>query len=264
MTTGYVFRVENEAMVWFLQQVSETGALTHLKVESKEFEPRGMEFLYKVGAWNVGLVALVMGGGRYGERGLTREHAAVVVGCGLLNVARMLSVRCLGGRLEGRGWQGMREEGVKGSLLVLLSRDRWVRLDGMVDDLKAVTGGSWLMEETADETVIGQLTCLLVWLGVIVLCSATWLEQVVIVGMAVLNHVVMSWQMRSTRIRRQGMTMNETAVTIDDSKGEDGLRDYERRTEMADELIKEFGRRDWAEQLGLVRPASGKTQNLMM
>ena len=33
---------------------------------------------------------------------------------------------------------------------------------------------------------------------------------------------------------------------------------------MADELIKEFGRRDWAEQLGLVRPASGKTQNLMM
>ena len=249
-------------MVWFLQQVSETGALTYLRVESKEFEPRGMQFLYSVAAWNVGLVAVVMGGGRKAD--WLREHVAVLVGCGLLFVARVLSVWCVGGRLEGRGWKGMREEGVRGSLLVLLSRDRWVRLDGMVDDLKAVTSGGWMMEETPEEVVIWQLACLLVWLGIIVLCSATWMEQVIIVGLAVLNHMVMSWQMRSTRIRRIGMTINETAIAIDESKGEDGVKDYERRTAMADELIKEFGRRDWAEQLGLVRPTSGKIHNLTM
>ncbi|KAF9525596.1 hypothetical protein CPB83DRAFT_859270 [Crepidotus variabilis] len=46
-------------------------------------------------------------------------------------------------------WKRAREPGVKSDLLVLLSQDQWVRMKGIVDDLKAATSGQWLHDQTA-------------------------------------------------------------------------------------------------------------------
>jgi hypothetical protein len=55
---------------------------------------------------------------------------------------------------------GALEPDVQGDLLVLLSQDRWVRIRGLVDDLKAMTSGSWLREATASEQVVTTLATL--------------------------------------------------------------------------------------------------------
>jgi hypothetical protein len=57
---------------------------------------------------------------------------------------------------------GALEPGVKGDLLVLLSQDRWVRIRGLVDDLKAVASGSWLRKPTALEQFMTTLATILV------------------------------------------------------------------------------------------------------
>ncbi|KAK0488374.1 hypothetical protein EDD18DRAFT_1420251 [Armillaria luteobubalina] len=41
------------------------------------------------------------------------------------------------------GWKGTHEIS-QGDLLILLSQDRWMRLQELADDLKAVTAGQWL------------------------------------------------------------------------------------------------------------------------
>jgi hypothetical protein len=65
-------------------------------------------------------------------------------------------------KLTLRGRFGALEPGVNGDLLVLLSQDRWVRIRGLVDDLKAVTSASWLRETTAAESSATTFATLLV------------------------------------------------------------------------------------------------------
>lgn len=63
------------------------------------------------------------------------------------------------------GWKGASEPGVKGDLLVLLGQDRWVRIQGAVDDLKAVTSGQWLRDMTLAEASVIAIATVLVYLN---------------------------------------------------------------------------------------------------
>jgi hypothetical protein len=62
------------------------------------------------------------------------------------------------------GWKGA-EKGAHGDLLVTLSQDRWVRMQGLVDDLKAETSGQWLCEETVVEGFATGFETLLVYVS---------------------------------------------------------------------------------------------------
>ena len=62
------------------------------------------------------------------------------------------------------GWKGAPEPDVHGDLLVLLSQDHWVRIRGLVDDLKAVTAGQWLRDETTLESYCLRCAMLLVFI----------------------------------------------------------------------------------------------------
>ncbi|RMZ84639.1 hypothetical protein DV737_g1211, partial [Chaetothyriales sp. CBS 132003] len=276
MTTGYVFRVENEATVHFLQAIGITGALTHLKVRRKgsgeggeageggeggeageggEGGPGGddgdgtqqqqqkkpaptrlsllwsrpmvflllavlvhvvalvatIDSLDRLSTWTPSpLVRLLLSAtpavlltvnlalpalgprrmeiaafslfstafclliqfsippGYVHEQGAPALSLPFALSLLSLLVSRILFFYALGQRTRPLpGWHGAAEPGVRGSLLVLLSRDRWARLDGQVDDLKAVTSGSWLQPPTPLQQVCTQLSCLLVWLGVV-------------------------------------------------------------------------------------------------
>ena len=304
MTTGYVFRVENEATVFFLQSIGTTGALTHLKV----CHIKGAQSSVVVDYVLVGLALVSVYYAMVGPLG-TRQSSSlplwppltlllsrlmfssagrtpittalfstivntviIVLICDdmqeRMSKAFQISLLCLFiSRLmfayvlcqrSKPVWHGATEPGVKGSLLVLLSRDRWVRLDGDVDDLKAVTSGSWLQPATVWQESLGQASCLLVWLSVIFALSAETAEKTLLVLMVLVRHVVTGYYTRRTRLVRDGMTMHERRFEVDEDKGDQGVVKYGRRLEMAEELIKEFARRDWAGQMGMVKPEEGQ------
>ena len=141
------------------------------------------------------------------------------------------------------GWKGASEPGVQGDLLILLSQDRWVRMRGAVDDLKAVTSGQWLHEMTFLESSVAAFATLLVYLDA---ALASNLKQAGKVLLLVLL-IVSAGLLAIANVRTDKLQMHGNIVKVD------GLRKkYGRRRDMADELITETGRKDWAIRLGLI------------
>ncbi|KAK3654670.1 hypothetical protein LTR56_003943 [Elasticomyces elasticus] len=193
MTTGYVFRVENEATVLYLQRMSKTGRLTTLSVTS-ETDTAG-------------------------------------------------------------GWHGQREPGVRGDLLVLLSQDRWVRLRGAVDDLKAVTSGQWLQDPKEMEIILTTLGTLSVYFAAILLVNATNAGRAVVLFLVILNAVLVMIANADTKVLRMN---GKLLKSVGEPKA------YGRRLDLAHELIKETGRKDWALRMGMVQPEKGEEGPVVM
>jgi hypothetical protein len=286
--SGYVFRVENEAMVWFLQSIGATGSLTHLKVRSNaelesEHEKMPAEIERKVDKdlmsplkeffllWTAPTIFLSQeiirkllhnyNPQRFSDSWLSLDKPTVpfVVAASLVVLSRFISLSILHARTQ-PSWHGAPEPGVHGSLLVLLSQDRWIRIDGLTDDLKAITSGSWLSPATPYQDFLSQSSSLMVWLAVILLCSASGAEKTMVMVTVLAMHVNLSFGVISRRIKSQGMTLNGRRICVDRRKGDDGtgVKKYKRRLDMAEELIKETGRRDWAEKMGMVKQKPGK------
>src|SRR6202011_327668 len=91
---------------------------------------------------------------------------------GMLVFARLLNVVVIK-RRSTIGWKGALEPGVNGDLLVLLSQDRWIRIQGLVDDLKAVTAGQWLRDETPVESFCVGFATLLVYASAVLAGNAS-------------------------------------------------------------------------------------------
>ena len=257
MTTGYVFRVENPATVLYLQKVGRSGQLTNLVVEEVKHRAgaigtlfdllvsfhnanyrSALAYLGAVAMTVIALTLLAMSGNKWG--------LAVFL---ILMFARLCNViitrrRCV------RGWAGAAEPGVKGDLIVLLSQDRWIRLRGMVDHLKCVTSGQWLREMTFIEGSFTALATMLVYLDAALASnvdqSGKIILLVVLIGsvglLAVANQTTMELQMKGYIIRRDGPR-----------------KSYERRRHMADELVKEHGRNDFAVLMGMIVLEADKT-----
>jgi hypothetical protein len=115
LTTGYVFRVENHATVYFLQKVGKTGCLATLLVEnagrSQDSYPTEFPGLYRV--------ILLSTAPSLGTLFIVDLWAMAIVG--MLMVARLLNILVIRGRSSGPGWKSIREPGVHGNLLILLS-----------------------------------------------------------------------------------------------------------------------------------------------
>lgn len=239
MTTGHIFRVENPATVLFLQRVGRTGALTTLEVsvagEGGGGELKGWGFGYVEVAEACGALALAVLVGM-GE-GAAVSYLFVLVLIGLINIS------VLRRQIISAKWQGKREPGEKGDLLVLLSYDRWIRLQGQVDDLKAVTSGAWMREGTLfEEALLGFATCC-AYLAPGFLAQAELGGQVVVLALLGVNAALLGLEVWGTReLRMKGRVVR----LLGERKG------YESRRVLAGELVEETGRRDWAVGLGLV------------
>ena len=242
MTTGYVFRVENQATVMYLQRIGRTGHLITLDVTG--------------------------GGGNLTLRPLAYLPAAVlalglrlapwdpffVVAVLLLLLSRVFSVASLRAKTS-PSWHGAPEPGVKGDLLVLLSEDRWIRIKGLVDDLKAVTSGSWLNRAGHPQLVdaLDWAARLLVYLAVVALANAEDAAKIRLICSVMLGHGILAL----SNSLADELVMNERSMKVSDQPG--STKRYSRRLEMAEELIKETGRSDFAVRLGMVNPEQVKT-----
>ena len=146
------------------------------------------------------------------------------------------------------GWKGASEPGVTGDLLILLSQDRWIRMRGMVDDLKAVTSGQWLEDMAAVESFACAGATLLVYVTAALSANASTLGNVILMALLFIevgllglsNKFVLGIQLHGRIVKQVGQP-----------------KAYKRRLDLANELIEETGRRDWAIGLGMVPADSG-------
>ncbi|MCJ1368840.1 hypothetical protein MMC20_000047 [Loxospora ochrophaea] len=248
LTSGYVFRVENQATVNYLQKVSKTGHLTTLAVE--EISKTGV-------SWRRTLNSLCSPSG--GIRAMVPYLTAVVLtvialvfmiliqdwwGLGVLLIlmlARLLNVVVTRDRSV-EGWKGAKEPD-ESDLLILLSQDRWVRLKGTVNAVKAVTSGQWLKDKTFWHSSLVAIATLLVYLDAAVVTNASQAGQIILLALllisvgllAVCNEFTEALQMYNYTIKVYGQP-----------------KKYKRRLDLAKELIKETKSDEWAVGLGLI------------
>lgn len=247
LTTGYVFRVENEATVLYLQKVGVTGHLTNIQVsKGSGFGNQGTrakslsspvlaQLFYFLPALStfVVLSTLVLDGDLWGS------WIVAMLICSRACNAALIYLR------SRPGWKGMPEPGKKGDLLVLLSQDRWVRMKGLVDDLKLVTSGHWLRDMSFVESSVAGFAKVLVYGAAVLTANASQAGKALLlfqllVSLACLgisNHLNASFRMHGCVLEKAGSP-----------------KKYERRLNLAEELTKETGRDDWAIRLGMTVP----------
>ena len=252
MTTGYVFRVENEATVLHLQKSGKPGHLTTLAVSSirddstilKRLFPFGFQvtsrtvlpFLsYSCAVALSVVVSLLM---------LLLEDWWGLAVLSSINLARLLNIIVMKRRAS-LGWKGASEPDVYGDLLILLSQDRWIRMRGAVDELKVVTSGQWLREPTFLESSIVSFATLLVYLDAALATNAKREGKALLLALLLCSAALLGIANQYTAEFR----MYDKLITIDEKP-----RPYNRRLDLADDLIRQTGRDDWAIRLGMTQP----------
>jgi len=161
----------------------------------------------------------------------------------MLLIFRLLNCLVIRARSASPGWKGAPEPDVRGDLLILLSQDRWIRMQGLVDDLKVVTSGSWLRNTTFFEDAAVSAATLLVYIAAALAGNASLPSKMILVvlltvsvGMlAVSNKLVTALPINGCIVTRRGEP-----------------KKYARRLDLARQLIKESGREDWALRLGMI------------
>ncbi|KAK6331353.1 hypothetical protein TWF730_004434 [Orbilia blumenaviensis] len=250
LTTGYVFRVENPATVFYLQRIGRTGRLTNVTVEiAKEsttwygslfsalLPGQEMSLLPIVSylmavSWGFGVVVmLTLSGDWWG-----------VTMCGGLMTARLINFIIIQ-RRSVLGWCGADEGETRGDLLILLSQDRWVRMKGYVNDLKAVTSGQWLRRETKLESWFTAVATMLVYLVAALAGNVEQFGKILLLCLFIGSAGLLALANSMTKqLHMHGRVLTKVGKSVE----------YVRRRDLVDELINETGRDDWALQMGMI------------
>lgn len=259
MVSGFVFRVENPATVYYLQRVGKTGHLTNLTVSKPDLPvtdtPDGKQPWYyqarsalfpsfdtSVIATLAYLTAVLWGIVVIVLLGILNDWWGLGVVLMLMG-ARLVNVIIIRRRAE-PGWFGAPEPGVDGDLLILLSQDRWIRIRGAVDDLKAVTSGQWLRDSSMGENWVAAFATMVVYLAAALISNATQFGKIMILvllgGSAALLAIANSLT--------EKLLMHSHVLQL--AEGEP--KKYKRRYDLAVELIEEKGRDDWAIRMGMI------------
>ncbi|KAF8436712.1 hypothetical protein BGX38DRAFT_1099131 [Terfezia claveryi] len=240
LTSGYVFRVENQAMVGWLQRVGEAGSLVEVEVRAHN----GSSLLDgELPAGLIYFLAPILTVAAEIVLAYYSEWWTFVI-IWVLIVARAINVAIIRRRSE-TNWKGGLEPGVDGDLLILVSQDRWIRMKGLVDDIKAVTSGQWLQDMTSIESFAAAGATLLVYVTAALSANSTTFGNIMLM---VLLFVEVGLLGVSNKLLRN-LHLHERVVSVTA-----GPKRYNRRLDLAQELIGETGRRDWAVGLGLVKP----------
>ena len=244
MTSGFVFRVENPATVFYLQRVGRTGHLTEVKVSELRDKDRWYMFFSSHTATTISAIAYITA--------ILWASAVIVLmalasdfwGLGVVGIfvfARFCNVIIIRRRAR-VGWTGKAEPGVRGDLLVLLTQDRWVRMRGYVDDLKAVTSGQWLQDENTFEGWVNAFATILVYVDVALAANIQQFGKILLLLLLIGSVGLLAL----ANITTKKMQMHGRVLEVGERKA------YVRRLDMANELIDLHKRSDWAKQMGLI------------
>lgn len=248
LTTGYIFRVENQATVAYLQGAGLTGQLVTLTVENLRKGPWYTLWTDLFGPstsiFSSVLVAIAI------LSTITSVTLLAILrdwwGVGILLiliVARFLNIILIRRRTR-PSWHGAPEPGVTGDLLILLSQDRWIRMQGSVNALKTVTSGQWLNDMTFFESSLEASATILVYISAALANNATESGKILLIVL-----MLMSVGLLGISNKQEGAFYMHGYVVK--AKGKSTA--YARRIDLAKELIKETKRHDWAIGLGMVK-----------
>ena len=246
MTSGYVFRVENEATVFQLQQLGKPGCLTTIMVSSGRKD--GALGLESAGLWYYAATAQAILAYLFIVAEQDWWGAMCLTVLMLANLTNSIVIR----RRAALGWKGAPEPGVQSDLLILLSQDRWIRMRGLTDDVKAVTSGQWLRESTLIEGFFTSLATLVVYIDVVLWKNASHVSQCWLLLLLVETTALIGL----SNLFTEELHMYDKVIGVYGSP-----KPYARRLDLADELIKETGRKDWAIRLGMVQATKGEDEN---
>ncbi|KAK0472531.1 hypothetical protein IW261DRAFT_810677 [Armillaria novae-zelandiae] len=258
MTNGYVFRVENPATVSYLRHIGRTGKLVTAEVSLKptrncnpfpncfcnlDLSPRNNPFFVSgIRATLLYLMCPIFTIIVFALLAAIRDWWAVVV-LGMLVLARFINVVVIKKRSK-EGWKGKKEPGVYGDLFILLSQDRWVRLQGLVDDLKTVTAGHWLRGQTSKENFAVGFATLLVYASAALAGNASTVGSLHIASLLLCSAALLSLCNSSTEcLQMFGCVVKKKGARTD----------YAQRLDMVKDLIRETKRHDWALAMGLIK-----------
>ena len=173
---------------------------------------------------------------------------------GMLMAARLLNVVVIKRRSQ-KGWKGAAEPGVKGDLMILVSQDRWLRMRGLVDDIKAVTAGQWLRETSSFESFLVSFATLLVYVSAALAGNASTVGSLLIGCLLLVSVALLGCANACT----SGLTMYGHVVRMDGPR-----KRYGRRLDMVHEMLKEHPNDDWAIGLGMIVAPAGKGQKVTL
>ncbi|KZV75959.1 hypothetical protein PENSPDRAFT_646760 [Peniophora sp. CONT] len=257
MTTGYVFRIENQAMVFWMQRVGRPGHLVDAWVGPMDtispvstIPQRVRRSLLKLLRLPSVLYAtgIALTGTCFAILGSIHDYWGLGV-LTMLVSSRAVNVIVLRRRAV-VGWKGIKEPGVQGDLLVLLSQDRWIRLRGAVDDIKLVTSGQWVRNLEPLEGFAVASATLLVYGAAVLTPNASTVGCLCIGALLIFSAALLGMCNAVTADLRM---FNRSVYQQKPPKA------YARRVHMAEEMIGEHGgRREWAVGMGLVLPKSGE------
>ncbi len=251
MTSGYVFRVENPATVSFLQSIGQTGHLVTARVSQNPSQNTDISLRDRTlqSLFVAGVPATIL----YFLCPISTISVFVVLcvigdwwGVGALGMfvsSRLINVIVIKRRSQ-QGWKGAIETG-DGDLLILLSQDRWVRLQGTINDLKAVTAGQWLRDLSAPESFSVMFATMMVYSSAILAFNASTEGSLLIGGLLLCSVALLTLCNSLTRC----LQLYDCIVR---KKGEP--EKYNRRLDMAKKLVLESKREDWAVGMGLIHP----------
>ncbi|KAG8673867.1 hypothetical protein FPOAC1_007186 [Fusarium poae] len=266
MTSGYVFRVENQATVYYLQRMGKTGHLTTLNVS--KINRLGVNESGNRSSWYSRTRAVLWPASNTSALAMSAYVAAILWGVAvigllgalrdwwglgfvlMLMVARLINMIVIRRRAK-PGWFGASEGDVRGDNLILLSQDRWIRIKGLVDDLKAITSGQWLRDPTMVESWLTAIATMVVYLAAALVINATQFGKILILFLLSGSVALLAVSNSLT----DKLLMHGYILEAADSKP----KYYKRRAELADELIKETGRDDWALSMGMI-PSKGSLE----
>lgn len=250
--SDYVFRIENPGTVVYLQRISRTGSLTTVKV-SRPMPDTWLSALIPCHnttplaaaayalciALSITILVLM---------GLAEDWWGVFV-VGVLGVCRLLNVLVMRRRAR-QGWSGKLEPGVEGELFVLMSQDRWVRIRGMVDDIKAVTSGQWLADMTPVQGIVVAAATVLMYVDAALASNLQDLSKilliVLLIGTAGLLEV--------TNAATNNQIMHKRILEIDGER-----KEYNHRLVLAKELLHSAPTKNWAKQMALINEDDWKS-----
>ncbi|PLB46085.1 hypothetical protein P170DRAFT_449626 [Aspergillus steynii IBT 23096] len=253
LTSGYVFRIENPATVYYLQKIGKTGSLTTVRVRDvrkRQKKNALLETLFTVDTANavsigahaiavsLTLAVLVI-------VGLMRDWWGLFVTL-ILVLARLLNVVLIRRRCKLK-WSGAVEADRPGDLLVLLSQDRWIKIVGDINQIKAVSSGQWLQDMSAPESWMAAFATVLVYLNAALASNASQFGKVLLILLLIVSAGLLAAANQWTdQLQMHG-------YVLELAKGE--TKAYERRLHMVKDLVEQYdGNPDWALRLGLINP----------
>ncbi|KAK0492840.1 hypothetical protein EDD18DRAFT_440305 [Armillaria luteobubalina] len=229
---GYVFRVENPATVSYLQRIGRTGYLVTAQVSRHPSRDASLSLYDRLvqSFFVTGVPATLL-----------YLLSTMLTGVVLALLIAIHDWWGLQRSKDSEEWKGAPEKG-PGDLLIILSKDRWVRLHGSLNDIKTVTAGEWLRDQSTVESFSVALATLLVYAAAALAGNASTMGSLLIACLllctAALLGLCNSWTKR--------LQMYDCIVQ------QDGISPrYRRRMDMVDALIRASGKSDWAYEMGL-------------